>query len=84
MKFTQTIVAVVLATLFVASSADAACLCNSAYAGKHCGQSGYMTQDCKRDYLYQCNGTIGSTPHVYGPCTKGCVFKDFSRDYCRV
>ncbi|KAF9428781.1 hypothetical protein BGZ94_001052 [Podila epigama] len=82
MKFTQTIVAVVLATLFVASSADAACVCDSKYAGKHCGQSPLM-KGCKKDYLYQCNGTQGSKPHVYGPCTKGCVYKGLSKDYCK-
>ncbi|KAF9428782.1 hypothetical protein BGZ94_001053 [Podila epigama] len=83
MKFTQTIVAVVLATLFVASSADAACLCDNTTAGKHCGQSGLMS-GCKTNYLYQCNGVRWSTPHVYGPCTKGCVLNSISKDYCRV
>ncbi|KAF9428780.1 hypothetical protein BGZ94_001051, partial [Podila epigama] len=61
MKFTQTIIAVVLANLLVASSADAACLCNSIYAGNHCGQSGFM-KGCKKDYIYQCNGRMGTKP----------------------
>ncbi|KAF9428786.1 hypothetical protein BGZ94_001057 [Podila epigama] len=82
MKFTQTIVAVVLATLFIASSADAACICNRSYAGKHCGHSPFMS-GCKTNYLYQCNGVQGSTAYEYGPCTKGCVYQGLSKDYCR-
>ncbi|KAF9428784.1 hypothetical protein BGZ94_001055 [Podila epigama] len=86
MKSIQTIIAIVLATLFISSSADPAnCRCLSKVAGNYCGQSPLMTQDCHREMLYQCNGVKMSKPmRWYGLCSKGCVITGQSGDHCRV
>ncbi|KAG0247233.1 hypothetical protein DFQ27_002373, partial [Actinomortierella ambigua] len=76
MKFI-TVAAVIVAFVALASSTDAQCVCTSQYAGKHCGESCYMS-GCKTGYIYQCDGTPGSIPHEYGRCRKGCIMEGLS------
>lgn len=76
------VIIVLIVVSGLVASGDAACRCVNTCAGKHCGRSPLMS-GCAANNIYQCNGVYNSLAHNYGGCSRGCVYKGCSRDYCK-